>query len=171
MHNQWKMFENITKDRNYDLFWDPKWPKNWASEAHILHISKSTSNEHVKQYWYETSENFQRKWPKTEILTYFGAPKDPKIEPLWPILSLWFNALLMSPMTSAGYKLSQNLKLPYLHQYFSCSVNQQKLKILEMFMAILLTLTPRRFHHDKYITTWLHVLFRMDINVYWESVW
>ena len=37
--NQWKMFENITKDRNYDLFWDPKWPKNWASEVHILHIS------------------------------------------------------------------------------------------------------------------------------------
>ena len=44
----------MTKDRNFDLFGDPKWPKNWASEAHILHIYKSTWNEHVKQYGCES---------------------------------------------------------------------------------------------------------------------
>ena len=46
-----------------------------TSEAHILHISKSTYNEHAKQYWCETSENLLRKWPKTWILTYFGSQK------------------------------------------------------------------------------------------------
>ena len=58
MQNQWKIFEKMTKDWNFDLFGGPKWPKNWASEAHILHTSKSTYNEHVKQYWCATSENF-----------------------------------------------------------------------------------------------------------------
>ena len=47
-------------------------PKNWASEAHILHASKGTCNEHVKQYWCEASENVLRKWPNTRILTSLG---------------------------------------------------------------------------------------------------
>ena len=42
-------------------------PKKWASEAHIVHTSKSTCNEDVKQYWCEASENFLRKWPSTRI--------------------------------------------------------------------------------------------------------
>ena len=37
--------------------------------------SKSICNEHVKQYWCETNENFLRKLPNTRILAYFGAPK------------------------------------------------------------------------------------------------
>ena len=60
------------------LIWGPKWPKNWTSEAHILHTSKSTCNEHVKQYWCGTSEIISRKWPKTSISTYFGAPNGPQ---------------------------------------------------------------------------------------------
>ena len=43
-------FEKMTKDQNFDIFWGPKWHKT----------SKSTCNEHVKQYWCETSENFLR---------------------------------------------------------------------------------------------------------------
>ena len=43
-------------------------------------------------------------------------------------------------MTSAGHKVGQILKLLCLHQYFSYSV-EQKLKILEMLMAILLVYT------------------------------
>ena len=43
------------------LIWGPKRPKIWASEAHILHTSKSTWNEHVRQYCCETSENVLRK--------------------------------------------------------------------------------------------------------------
>ena len=48
-----------------DFLGGPKWPTNWASEAHILHTSKSTWNEYVKQYCCETSEFFLRKWPNT----------------------------------------------------------------------------------------------------------
>ena len=33
-------------------------PKNWASEAHIPHTAETTCNEHVKQYWCETSPEF-----------------------------------------------------------------------------------------------------------------
>ena len=54
--------------------------------ADILNTSKSTCNEHVKQYWCVTSENILRKWPNTRIFTYFGAQNDPEIEPLRPIL-------------------------------------------------------------------------------------
>ena len=68
-------FLEMTKDRNFDLFGGPKWPKYWASEAHILHTYKSTWNEHVKQYCCETSENVLRKWPNTRNLSYFGGPK------------------------------------------------------------------------------------------------
>ena len=28
MWNQWKLFEKTGKDRNFDLFWAPKWSKN-----------------------------------------------------------------------------------------------------------------------------------------------
>ena len=68
----------MTKDQNFDLFVGPNWPKNWASEAHILHTSKSSCNEHMKQYWCETNGKFLRKWPKTAILTYLGAQSWPK---------------------------------------------------------------------------------------------
>ena len=61
------------------LIWGPK---NWASEAHILHTYKSTWNGHVKQYCCETSENFLRKWPNTRNLSYFGAQNGPEIGPL-----------------------------------------------------------------------------------------
>ena len=64
------MFEKITKDRNYDLFWGPKWPKNWSSEAHILHTSKSTCNEHVKQYfWGNIVVHIQAKYRKDRVKT------------------------------------------------------------------------------------------------------
>ena len=44
---------------------------------------------------------------------------------------------MASSMASAGLKVGQILKLLYLHQYFSWSIDQ-KLKISEMVMAILL---------------------------------
>ena len=49
-------------------------PQNWASGAHILHTSKSTCSEHVKQYWCETV-NFLRKWPTTEFWLTLGPRK------------------------------------------------------------------------------------------------
>ena len=58
MWNKWKIFEKMTEDLNYDKFWGPKWPENWASEANIQHTSKSNANWHVNQDWYETSGEF-----------------------------------------------------------------------------------------------------------------
>ena len=56
------------------------------------------------------------------------------------IMGLWLYSykfvFIASSMTSTGLKVGQILKLLDLHQYFN-SVDQ-KLKILEMFMAILL---------------------------------
>ena len=43
----WKLFEKVTKHQNVDLLWGPKWPRNWAFEAHIIRISERSSNEHV----------------------------------------------------------------------------------------------------------------------------
>ena len=40
------------------LRWGPKWPRNWVFEAHILHISESSTNEHKKQDWCESRVNF-----------------------------------------------------------------------------------------------------------------
>ena len=73
----------MTKDRNFYLFWGPKWPKYWTPQAHIPHTSKSTCNEHVKQHWRQTSENFFEKVTKVPIFfTYFGVRNGPKIGPL-----------------------------------------------------------------------------------------
>ena len=43
-----------------EFWWGPKWPRNWASEAHIPHTAESTCNEHVKRCWCDTSENFEK---------------------------------------------------------------------------------------------------------------
>ena len=64
---QRKLFDKIVKTWILIHF-----PKMRASEARIPHTSKTTCNEHVKQYWCETSENFLRKWPKTRISTSLG---------------------------------------------------------------------------------------------------
>ena len=48
-----------------------------------------------------------------------------------------FHALVAASMTSPGHKVGQIFKSMYLHQYFSYRVDQ-KLKILEMLVAILL---------------------------------
>ena len=61
-------------------FWLIRGPKNWASEAHILHTYEE--NGHGKQYCCETSENFLRKWPNTTNLSYLGAQNGPEIGPL-----------------------------------------------------------------------------------------
>ena len=107
MWNQWKIFEKITKDLNHVLFWGLKWPRNWASEAIIQHISKSSSNWHVNQDWCETSGKILRKWPKTGIFTYLGGgPKWPKIGPLRPIFSTHLKLLAMSMWSNTDVKSS-----------------------------------------------------------------
>ena len=39
------MFQKMTKDWNFDLFGGPKWPKNLAPDAHILHTYKNTCSD------------------------------------------------------------------------------------------------------------------------------
>ena len=53
------------------------------------------------------------------------------------VVQVMFHALMTSLMTSQDHKVGQILKLIYLRQYFSYIVDQ-KLKMSEMFMAILL---------------------------------
>ena len=59
----------MTKHQNFDLLWGPKWPRNWALEAHIVHICESSSNDHNKQDWCKSRGNFLTKYFKTWILT------------------------------------------------------------------------------------------------------
>ena len=49
-----KTFEKVTKVQNLHLLCGPKRPKNLAFEAHIVQISAMSSNEHIKQDWYES---------------------------------------------------------------------------------------------------------------------
>ena len=53
------------------------------------------------------------------------------------VVQVMFHALMTSSMTSPGHKVGQILKLIYLRQYLSYSVDQ-KFKISVMLMAILL---------------------------------
>ena len=53
------------------------------------------------------------------------------------VVQIMFHALTTSLMTSQDYKVGQTLKLIYLRQYLSYSVDQ-KLKMSEMLMAIFL---------------------------------
>ena len=78
MWYQWKLFENMTKNLNHFLFWGPKWPANWASEANIQHTSKSSSNWHLYQDWCETRGNILSKWPKNRNCYLLTDPRWPK---------------------------------------------------------------------------------------------
>ena len=53
------------------------------------------------------------------------------------VVQVMFHALMTSLITSPGYKVGKILKLIYFRQYLSQSIDQ-KLKILEMLMAIFL---------------------------------
>ena len=85
-----EIFWENDQDRNFHLFGGPKWPQNWASEAHILHTSKSTWNEHVKQYCCETSENFLRNYQTPQIFLTSGPKIAQKLGPWGPYFThLW----------------------------------------------------------------------------------
>ena len=62
----------MTKDPNQVLF---KLHWNWASEADIQHASKSSSDWHVNQDWFETSGTFFLEMTKDRSFTYLG-PKN-----------------------------------------------------------------------------------------------
>ena len=100
MENFWENYQSP----ELLLILSRKWPKNLTSDAHILHTFKRTCTEHVKQYWYESSESFLRKWPKTLTLTYFGAQNGPKFGPLRPIFYTPLKVLAISTWSNTAMK-------------------------------------------------------------------
>ena len=78
------------------ILWPKIVPKLGLCGPYIPHTAESTCNEHVKQHYCETNENFLRTWPKSRILTYFGVQNGPKIEPLRPKL---YTSLKVCPMS------------------------------------------------------------------------
>ena len=65
MRIQLKFFHKIVKKLhfdplppNFDLFASLKWPKNKATEAHILRTSKRNSKDYVRQDCFESGGNF-----------------------------------------------------------------------------------------------------------------
>ena len=76
-NTQMKPVKRFLKKRTYiRILTDvgtPKWPRIWASEAHVVHISESSSNEHIKQDYCEPRATFWTKYSKTWILPYLEA--------------------------------------------------------------------------------------------------
>ena len=66
LRNQWTIFEKMTEDLNYDLFWGPKWLGNRASETNVQH------NWHVNHDWCETSGNVLRNYQRQEFDLFWG---------------------------------------------------------------------------------------------------
>ena len=58
---QVKTFRESDQEPEFFLLRGPKRPKNWALEAHIVHISENSFNERVKQDWCESRSNFFNK--------------------------------------------------------------------------------------------------------------
>ena len=65
----------MTKDRNFDFYGAQNGPKIGPLRPHISHTTESTCNEHVKQYWCETSDNLLRRWPKSSFFLLIWSPK------------------------------------------------------------------------------------------------
>ena len=91
-----KTFWEITKHQKFFLLWGPKWPRNWAFEAHIFHFSEGSSIAHIKQDWCESRPNFLTKYSKTWILTHLEAQNGPKFGPLVP---LFYTPTKVAPMS------------------------------------------------------------------------
>ena len=111
--NQCKRFEKVTKHQKFFLLWDPKWPRNWAFDAHILHISESSSNAHTKKDWCESRPNFSTKYSKTWILTNLEAPNGPKFGPLVPFFLYTYKSSsneLVNQVSSEYYRNVSHIK-------------------------------------------------------------
>ena len=113
-----------------------------------------------------------------ELVTFFMVTKQrAKISSLnflcICIIRLWqqlyeyiFMTLLM---TSPGHKIGQILKLIYLRQYLSYSVNQ-KLKMSEMLMAIFLVYSTSGITSGKKVCRELKMAAILKILKYWTQL-
>ena len=87
------VFRKKNKHQNFDLLWGPKWPRIWAFEAHVVHISESSSNEHIKQDYCEPRATFWTKYLKTWILPYLEAQN------FWPPGPIFLHTYKIVPMS------------------------------------------------------------------------
>ena len=78
---------------------------------------------------------------------------------------------MTSLITSSGHKVSQILKLPYLHQHFSYRVHQ-KLKISEMLVAIMLVYSTSRKNicRDFRMAAILRYLIQLKFEPRYEKI-
>ena len=150
----------MTKDQNFDLFWGPKWPKSWPSGAHILHTTKSTGNEHVKQYWCQSSENFLRKWTKTGIFTYFEAENGPKIELLRPIFYTHIKVVTMSMWNNTDVKPMETLR-KWLKTTILYIFGGPKFGPLRPILHISLKVTPMSIYKARLL--WIHAWLKQVV--------
>ena len=88
---QWKFFQKVVETYIlahfhpiFTYFRAQNGPKNRVSEGHILHTSKSNSNEYVKQDWCESSGNFWQISYKPEFSPVWGPKMARKLGPLGP---------------------------------------------------------------------------------------
>ena len=81
-----KTFWESDQTPEFDLLWDLKWPRNWAFEAHIVYISESSSNDHIKQDWCESGGKLFDKIFENLNFDSFGSPKWSKNLGLWSLL-------------------------------------------------------------------------------------
>ena len=73
---------------------------------------------------------------------------------------------MTSLMTSPGHKVGQILKLIYLRQYLSYSVDQ-KFKMSEMLMAIVLVYSTSGITSGKKVCRWLKMAAILKILKHW----
>ena len=100
MWNHWKHFEKVTKVQNFCLLWGPKCPKD---EVHI-HISESSSNEHIKQDWCESRGNFSTKSQKPEFWLFWRPKMALKV---WLLELIFYTPTKVTP-TSLEIKFHVN---------------------------------------------------------------
>ena len=81
------------------------------------------------------------------------------------VVQVMFHALMASSITSPGHKVGQILKLIYLRQYLSWSVDQ-KLKMSDMLMAIFLVYSTSGITSSKKVCRELKIAAILKILKY-----
>ena len=89
--NQWKTFEKMTEDLNYDFIWPLRLIFNTPLKVAQIDMHTKTDGKQVENFW----ENDQR----PECFTYLGVRSGPNIRPLRHILSTHLKVLAMSMWT------------------------------------------------------------------------
>ena len=86
-----KTFYENDERPDFWLILDPKIAPKLGFDAHLPYTDESTCNEHVKQYWCKTSENFRESDQSPELDLLWG--------PKWPVRPILYTSLKVAPMS------------------------------------------------------------------------